>query len=107
MPAPLLLASNRGPLSWVEDARGEPTPVRGAGGLVSAVTSAAGDAVWVCAALSDTDRRVARSRQGAVSPGVVMLDLDPVTFDRAYNGVANALLWFVAHLLFDTATAPV
>ncbi len=107
MPAPLLLASNRGPLSWVEDGRGEPAPVRGAGGLVSAVSSAAGDAVWVCAALSDTDRRVARSRQGAVSPGVVMLDLDPVTFDRAYNGVANALLWFVAHLLFDTATAPV
>ena len=36
-----------------------------------------------------------------------MLDIDPVTFDRAYNGVANALLWFIAHLLFATPTAPV
>ncbi|MCW2613480.1 MAG: hypothetical protein JWN08_474, partial [Frankiales bacterium] len=109
MPAPLLLASNRGPVSWVEDAQGQLVPVRGGGGLVSAVSgaTAAGDAVWVCAALTEADSRAARAAAGGVvAPGVVMLDIDPVTFDRAYNGVANATLWFVAHLLFDTATAP-
>jgi trehalose 6-phosphate synthase len=42
-----------------------------------------------------------------VQTGVEMLDVDPVTFDRAYNGVANSTLWFVSHLLFDTASAPV
>ncbi len=36
-----------------------------------------------------------------------MLDVDPVTFDRAYNGVANSTLWFVAHLLYATAESPV
>ena len=102
MTAPLLLASNRGPVSFLD---GQTDPVRGAGGLVSAVGGAAVDALWVCAALTDSDRRAVR--EGRVPPGVLMLDVDPVTFDRAYNGVANATLWFVAHLLYDTAHAPV
>ena len=35
-----------------------------------------------------------------------MLDIDPATFHRAYNAVANSTLWFVHHLLYDTPTAP-
>ena len=35
-----------------------------------------------------------------------MLELDRLIFDRAYNAVANRTLWFIAHLLFDTAHAP-
>ncbi len=107
--ASLLLASNRGPLSYAEDGRGGLVAKRGAGGLVQAVAgaSAAGDALWVCAALSAADRVAAQAADGHVSPGVVMLPIDPVVFDMAYNGVANSTLWFVAHLLFDTASAPV
>jgi trehalose 6-phosphate synthase len=108
--ASLLLASNRGPLSYAEDDAGALLARRGAGGLVSAVAGAAlpEDAVWVCAALSDADRRAARAAAGGrVEPGVQMLDIDPITFDRAYNGVANSTLWFVAHLLYDVPTAPV
>ncbi len=105
--APLLLASNRGPVCFGEDDRGELVARRGSGGLVSAVSSAcsAGDALWVCAALSEADRRAVR--QDRIPAGVCMLELDPVTFDRAYNRVANATLWFLAHLLFDTANEPV
>jgi trehalose 6-phosphate synthase len=108
--ASLLLASNRGPLSYAEDDSGELLRRRGGGGLVSAVAGAslAGGALWVCAALSDADRRAARAAPGGiVEPGVQMLDIDPVTFDRAYNGVANSTLWFVSHLIYATATAPV
>ena len=107
MTAPLLLASNRGPLSFGEDARGDLVAQRGGGGLVSAVAGACadGNTLWVCAALSEADRRAVR--YGQVPAGVQMLDLDPVMFDRAYNRVANATLWFVSHLLFDTATTPV
>ena len=50
MTAPLLLASNRGPVSFLD---GQTDPVRGAGGLVSAVGGAAVDALWVCAALTE------------------------------------------------------
>jgi trehalose 6-phosphate synthase len=106
--ASLLLASNRGPLSYAEDDTGALVAQRGGGGLVSAVSGAAVDALWVCAALSDADRRAARAAPGGlVVPGVQLLDVDAVTFDRAYNGVANSTLWFVAHLLYATASDPV
>ena len=105
--ASVLLASNRGPVSWTEGPTGDLEPRRGGGGLVSALgTLELGDEVhWVCAALSAADRRAVRS--GAVDlPGVTLLDVDPVSFDRAYNGVANGLLWFTAHLLWSTPTTP-
>lgn len=104
----LLLASNRGPVSYVEGDDGTLQARRGGGGLVSALSCAVESgrpAVWVCAALTDADRRAVRA--GVVDvPGVHMLDIDPVIFDRAYNRVANSLLWFVAHLLLSTATSP-
>ena len=78
MTAALLLASNRGPVSWTDDASGALEARRGGGGLVSAMGALElGDDVhWVCAALSDADRRAVRS--GAADlPGVTMLDLDP------------------------------
>ncbi len=111
MTVPLLLASNRGPLSFRRPALGEASrgsfvAQRGGGGLVSAMASTDREALWVCAALTEADRAAARELDGAVAPGVHMLDLDPVTFDRAYNGIANGTLWFVAHLLYDTSTQP-
>ena len=99
--AGLLVASNRGPVAFADDG----TSRRGGGGLVSAL-SAGGlpELVWVCAALSDADRRAVRA--GRLELPVVMLDIDPVTFDRAYNRVANGALWFVDHLLHDLSRTP-
>ncbi|MBF9072200.1 alpha,alpha-trehalose-phosphate synthase (UDP-forming) [Streptacidiphilus fuscans] len=105
--APIVLASNRGPVSFSVGDEGTLTPRRGGGGLVSGL-SAIGteqESVWVCAALSDGDR--AAARQGLTDPDVHMLDIDPGTFTRAYNGIANSTLWFVHHLLYDTPTKPV
>ena len=63
---------------------------------------------WICAALSDADRAVARA--GDISDGngipVRMLDIPPDIFDRAYNRVANSTLWFLLHQLFDTPNQP-
>ncbi|MEZ0065075.1 trehalose 6-phosphate synthase [Streptacidiphilus sp. MAP12-20] len=105
--APIVLASNRGPISFTIEDDGTLTPRRGGGGLVSGL-SAIGteqESVWVCAALSEGDR--AAIRQGLTDPDVHMLDIDPGTFNRAYNGIANSTLWFVHHLLYDTPTKPV
>ena len=114
--APILVASNRGPVSFSTQDDGSLTLRRGGGGLVSGL-SAIDDpsAVWVCAALGDADRAAARQspdgrldRAGYDVGGqaVRMLDIDPDTFARAYNGVANSTLWFVHHLLYATPTAP-
>ncbi|KJY36462.1 MULTISPECIES: trehalose-6-phosphate synthase [unclassified Streptomyces] len=115
--APVLVASNRGPVSFGTADDGTLTLRRGGGGLVSGLSAIDDpDAVWVCAALSDADRRAAREapdgrldRAGHDVGGqaVRMLGIDPETFARAYNGIANSTLWFVHHLLWNTPTAPV
>ena len=112
MTAAVLLASNRGPMSYAEDQSGALVARRGGGGLVPALSGATAgqDVLWVCCALSDADRRAARlagPRLDAGPAAVRMLDIDALTFDRAYNGIANSTLWFVAHLLYATPTAPV
>ncbi|MFG3056128.1 trehalose-6-phosphate synthase [Kitasatospora sp. NPDC048239] len=114
--APVLVASNRGPVSFSAAEDGTLTLRRGGGGLVSGL-SAIDDpnAVWVCAALGEADRRAARQApdgrldlagHDVGGQAVRMLDIDPETFARAYNGVANSTLWFVHHLLYATPTAP-
>jgi trehalose 6-phosphate synthase len=115
--ARLLVASNRGPLSFREQDDGSLEASRGGGGLVSGLMSMGGgdDIIWVCAALSDGDRLAARrapsgrldlAGHDTDGTAVRMLDIDPATFHRAYNVVANSTLWFVHHLLFATPTAP-
>ena len=109
MGSSLLLASNRGPLSFTDDG----VVRRGGGGLVSALGGVTGadDALWVCAALNDADQRAARENPrrlpGAAPTAVRMLALDPVVFERAYNAVANSTLWFLAHLLYGLPATPV
>ncbi len=112
----VLVASNRGPVSFTLGHNGRLTARRGAGGLVSGLSSVAdaGNLLWVCAALSDADRAAARSAPGGRlgldgtpgGPAVRMLDIPPVVFHRAYNAVANSTLWFVHHLLYDTPNQP-
>jgi trehalose 6-phosphate synthase len=112
----VLIASNRGPVSFTLGDDGRLTARRGGGGLVSGLSSVADhpNAVWVCAALSDADRAAARGALGGRlgldgTPGgsaVRMLDIPPAVFHRAYNSVANSTLWFVHHMLYDTPNQP-
>jgi trehalose 6-phosphate synthase len=115
--AELLVASNRGPLSFTEGDDGQLQASRGGGGLVSGLMDMGGGAstVWVCAALSDADRSAARRAPGGRldldghdtgGTAVRMLGIAHSTFNRAYNAVANSTLWFVHHMLYATPTAP-
>jgi len=119
----VLIASNRGPVSFSLGDDGRLTSRRGGGGVATALSALAGRAevLWVCAALNDADRAAARAAAdglldvplgaGDVAAGgpesvVRMLDIPAPVFDRAYNGVANSTLWFLHHLLFDTPNQP-
>jgi len=111
----VLVASNRGPVSYELAADGTLAGRRGGGGLIAGMTSglaavvAHAEVTWICAALSDGDRMAARGPQAASADGEVrirMIDISPETFDRAYNNVANSILWFTHHLLFDTPNQP-
>ncbi|MEW2317463.1 alpha,alpha-trehalose-phosphate synthase (UDP-forming) [Streptomyces bauhiniae] len=114
--AEVLVASNRGPVSYTVGSDGELSSRRGGGGLVSGL-SAIGpdtDAVWVCAALGDGDREAVRRADGGLLPAedtggqrVRMLDIDAEVYADAYNGIANSALWFVHHMMYQTPLEPV
>jgi trehalose 6-phosphate synthase len=119
--APLIVASNRGPLTIHAGLDGDDEVSRGSGGLVSGMQSALAmtpDALWVCAALNDRERAVARQTGGRISElqmvsdalqgdfDVQMLPIDASTFRGAYDGIANSTLWFVLHRLFDLSQTP-
>ncbi|WP_371624990.1 trehalose-6-phosphate synthase [Streptomyces sp. NBC_01116] len=102
--AQVLVASNRGPVSYTLGEDGTLDAKRGGGGLVSGL-SAVDDKLWVCAALGDGDREAVR--RGVGEAGVRMLDIDAEVHADAYNGIANSVLWFVHHLLYQTPVEPV
>lgn len=120
--APLLVASNRGPLSVVAVEDGDDEIRRGGGGLVSGMQTALAatpDAVWVCAAMNERERALARQApNGRISDlgqfadamhgdfDVRLLPIDAQTFRNAYSGVANSTMWFVLHQLFELPTQP-
>ncbi|RSS06929.1 trehalose-6-phosphate synthase [Streptomyces sp. WAC00469] len=115
--AEVLVASNRGPVSYEVLPDGSLNARRGGGGLVSGLSAIGPDAgaVWVCAALSEADREAVRrtARAGRLPTEVTggqqvrMLDIDAGVFSDAYNGIANSVLWFVHHMLYQTPLEPV
>ncbi|MBI2238510.1 MAG: trehalose-6-phosphate synthase, partial [Actinobacteria bacterium] len=71
--APLIVAANRGPVTFERNAEGELEPQRGAGGLVTALVGVLQEAegLWVAAAMSEGDReQVARSSGGRIDMAV-------------------------------------
>ncbi len=107
----VLVASNRGPVSYHFADDGTLYSKRGGGGMIAGLMSGLAalgdgtDATWICAALGEADRAAVRS--GALQDDSVrMLDIPAETFNAAYNDVANSALWFVHHMLFDTPVSP-
>lgn len=114
--AEVLVASNRGPVSYEAGEDGSLRARRGGGGLVSGLSAIGPEtnAVWVCAALGDGDRAAVRRADGGLLPRedtggqrVRMLGIDADVFADAYNGIANSVLWFVHHMLYQTPLEPV
>lgn len=105
--AQVLVASNRGPVSYEVSDDGSLRARRGGGGLVSGLSAIGPEAgaLWVCSALSDGDREAVR--RGAGEDGVRMLDIPADVHADAYNGIANSVLWFVHHMLYQTPLEPV
>jgi trehalose 6-phosphate synthase len=111
---PLVVVSNRGPVGFRRGANGALETVRGAGGLVTALRSLVDrdDVTWVASAMSAGDRGIAgqgarRERSAAGSPFRLRLVAhDPDVYRLFYGVVANPVLWFVQHGLWDLKHEP-
>jgi trehalose 6-phosphate synthase len=114
LPEPLVVVSNRGPVTHRLGEDGSLETVRGAGGLVTALVSLAGghDVAWVASAMSDADREVALGgprevRAGAGAPiRLRLVAHEPEAYRLFYTVLANPVLWFVQHGLWDLKHDP-
>src|SRR3954462_9858032 len=114
---PLVLVSNRGPATFARHDGGELEASRGGGGLVTALTGLVHhrEAVWVASAMSDEDAEMSDQHGGGsfdvdvddVSYRIRLVASEPDAYDGFYNVVANPLLWFIQHYLWDLSNAPV
>ena len=111
----LIVASNRGPVEFTRSESGEFTATRGAGGLVTAMSAVTRYAklCWIAAANSAGDRaRVAEAGDAPiVFNGTAEFDLRFVTptpddYRQYYNVIANPLLWFLQHNMWDSPRTP-
>jgi trehalose 6-phosphate synthase len=109
----LIVVSNRGPVSYSRGVDGIRTAKRGGGGLVTALRSLVQyhDVTWIASAITEEDRAVAgealeeTARDG--SPYKVRLVAhDRQAYDWYYNVVANPMLWFVQHSLWELPYTP-
>ncbi|MBA2506840.1 MAG: trehalose-6-phosphate synthase [Thermoleophilaceae bacterium] len=113
---PLVLVSNRGPATFEREEDGSLSVTRGGGGLVSALTGLVDhrDALWVASAMSEADVDASNEHGGrsfevdidGVSYRVRLVESEERAYDGFYNVVANPLLWFIQHYLWDLSNAP-
>src|SRR5437764_10391053 len=111
--APLVLVSNRGPVTFQPGGEIK----RGSGGLVTALIGLASyrDATWIASAMTDEDLEMAERNDGHAFPvrapdggeyRVKLVASEPDAYDRFYNIMANPMLWFIQHYLWDLSNAP-
>ncbi|MGQ9475765.1 MAG: alpha,alpha-trehalose-phosphate synthase (UDP-forming) [Actinomycetota bacterium] len=112
----VIVASNRGPVEFRRDADGRIKPYRGAGGVVTAMSTAlmATEAVWISASRTREDALVSSGAPGqrlAMPPEkpqywVKFVTPDKRDYHQYYNVISNSLLWPLQHYLFDITSNP-
>jgi trehalose 6-phosphate synthase len=109
----LLIATNRGPVTFAVDPADGLRPRRGSGGLVTALSQVGRHVplTWIASPLSEGDR------QGIAEPALIdramhgemrlrFVPLERAQYDAAYNVIANRLLWFLQHQMYELPTRP-
>lgn len=108
----LIIAANRAPVTLVREEDGTLDFQRGGGGLVTALIGLCRhtDATWIACARTQAD---ADWQEGQVSlPDgstihVKFLTPDEAAYEGYYNVIANPLLWFLQHSMWDVSRAPI
>jgi trehalose 6-phosphate synthase len=106
----VIVATQRGPVSFHAEPGGGFSSRRGAGGVVSALApllTGNTEARWVAAASSSDDRAAVRAGAATVDGlDLLLLELDGDDHRLHLDVVCNATLWFLYHGLFDLVRRP-
>jgi trehalose 6-phosphate synthase len=106
---PLVVVSNRGPLSFALDGAGGLVTRRAGGGLVATLGPGlvGTGARWVAGALGEADR-LAAAKGSVEAEGfhVELLAIEDAAYRAYYDVIANGTLWFLHHGLWDIPRRP-
>ncbi len=113
----VIVASNRGPVEFRKEEDGTIKAHRGAGGVVTAMSTAlvATDAVWISSMRTKEDAKMAREAPGgrlAMPPDkpqywVRYILPEKKDFKQYYSVISNSIIWPMQHYLFDVLHRPV
>jgi trehalose 6-phosphate synthase len=100
----LLVVSNRGPVTFARDG----SVRRSSGGLATALRSLLQyhDVTWIASAMTDADRERAGETLQQEGYRLRFVEHDRQAYDWYYNVVANPMLWFIHHSLWELAYTP-
>src|SRR3989441_9751231 len=113
-----VIVANRAPVDVQLEADEEYRFVRGGGGLVTGLAglAQATGAVWVACAREGPDQELSASdgsepmslqTEEGLRYRVLWVKPPRLAYDLYYNTIANPLLWFVQHYLWNLAEAPI
>ena len=109
----LIIASNHGPVTFHRDDQGEIQPQRsGGGGLVTALSGIAQhvEPTWVASAISEEDKNwhggVVPIGESGSSIRLNFVASEEAAYDGYYKVIANPLLWFLQHSMWDIFRSP-
>ena len=112
----LIIASNRGPVTFQRSRSGRVRATRGTGGMVSAVSAISryANPIWICSPMTPADREMAEQHPGGLIPystrdyhfRVRFVLTDEDSYDQFYTTVSNPLLWFLQHYMWDLVRVP-
>ncbi|MGD9048932.1 MAG: trehalose-6-phosphate synthase [Anaerolineae bacterium] len=108
----LIIAANRAPVTFEQTESGTLEYQRGSGGLVTALTGLCRhtDATWIACAQTEADIAWGRGQVAFdedATVGVRFLSPAQEVYDGYYNVIANPLLWFLQHSMWDVPRAPI
>jgi trehalose 6-phosphate synthase len=100
----LIVVSNRGPVSVARDG----SIRRSSGGLATALRSLLQhqDVTWIASATSEGERALAGETREQDNYRLHLVAHDQQAYDWYYNVVANPMLWFIQHSLWELAYTP-
>ena len=108
----IVVVSNRGPFEFKRKPNGLFEARRGSGGLVTALGALAEkhDVLWVAATMSKDDHRWLQASgekpQNVEGISLRLMQPSKKAYQGYYNEIANPLLWFTQHQLWDTPRNP-
>lgn len=109
----IIIASNRGPIENSEDQQGNLVQKKGSGGLITGLSGVIKyiDATWISCPQTpqdvDFDEGYASLFSDDKDIHLKFIPVDQQAYDAYYNVIANPLIWFLQHSMWNVPSEPV